>query len=70
MKKWYELTYQLPIGEQLQVIVQEDKLGRVCNIHTSMFRSQLLSKFQGRQVYNTLEYIDSEIRELIKYSAL
>lgn len=66
MKKWYELIYRLPIGEELQVIVQEDKLGRVCNIHTPMFRSQLLSKFQGRQVDNTLDLIDDEIRELIK----
>lgn len=70
MKKWYELIYRLPIGEELQVVVQEDKLGRVCNIHTSMFRSQLLSKFQGRQVYNTLASIDAEIRELIKSSEL
>lgn len=70
MKKWYELIYKLPIGEELQVVVQEDKLGRVCNIHTSMFRSQLLSKFQGRQVYNTLDLIDDEIRKLIKDSEL
>ena len=70
MKKWYKLTYKLPIGEELEVIVQEDKLGRICNIHTPMFRPQLLSKFQGRQVYSTLEYVDAEIRELIKHSEL
>lgn len=70
MKRWYQLTYKLPIGESLEVIIQEDKLGRICNIHTPMFRSQLLSKFQGRQVYNILEFIDAEIRELIKFSTL
>ena len=66
MKKWYKLTYKLPIGEELEVIIQEDKLGRVCNIHTPMFRPQLLSKFQGRQVHSTLSLINDEIKELIK----